>query len=245
MKKLNFSNTKILMGVGIAGMLLSTVMAVKATPKAMRLIEIEKERSNVEKLPAGKIVKTSWRCYLPAAVTCAFSITLLTRAEHINLRKNAALATAYTMSETALSEYQKKVIDTIGEKKELLVRDDIAKDKLDACPVETSKIIVTGNGETLCFDATSGRYFKSGIESLRKVENILNKRLMDEMYISLNEFYYELGIPGLEPIDVGDDIGWNIDDGLITMHFSSKLTTDGTPCVVLSYTIGPRWDFTK
>ena len=33
--------------------------------------------------------------------------------------------------------------------------------------------------------------------------------MMNDMYISLNDFYYEIG---LDPIKIGSDIGWNIDD---------------------------------
>jgi hypothetical protein len=104
-------------------------------------------------------------------------------------------------------------------------------------------VIVTGKGDTLCYDTISGRYFKSDIEKIRKIVNDLNLRLRDENSISLNEFYYEFG---LDSIKIGDDIGWNISiNGYIEPHFSSQLASDGTPCLVLDYMCGPIYDFHK
>ena len=65
---------------------------------------------------------------------------------------------------------------------------------------------------------------------------------MNEMYISLNEFYYEIGLPRTK---MGDELGWNIDSGLIRFEFSSQLADDETPCLVIDYHIAPRYEFEK
>lgn len=231
---------EILTGIGIAGMVTTTIMAVRATPKALVLIEEEKEKSGVDRLRSGEIVKTTWKCYVPTAITGTVSIACLIGASSVNARRNAALATAYTLSESTLRDYQKKVVETIGEKKEQTIRDAVAKERLEKNPVENREVILTTKGDTLCFDVVSGRYFKSDIDKLKKVENELNRQMRDEMYISLNEFYYEIG---LESIKLGDDLGWNIDDGYIDIRFSSQLATDGTPCLVVDYGYAPRYDF--
>lgn len=233
---------EILMGIGIAGMVATSVMAVRATPKALRLIEDKKAKTKEEKLTPIETVKITWICYLPAVITGGVSIACLIGANSVNARRNAALATAYTLSESALKEYQEKVVETIGEKKEQSVRDAIAKDKMEKNPVTNHEIIITNKGNTLCFDVVSGRYFKSDIEKLKKAVNELNRRMRDEMYISLNEFYYEIGLNG---ISIGDDLGWNIDNGYIEPSFSSQLAEDGTPCLVVGYYVEPRYDFRK
>lgn len=110
---------EILTGIGIAGMVTTTVLAVKATPKAMRLVK-EKEDYYEIKLTPKEIVATCWKCYIPSVVTCALSMSCLIGASSVNLKRNAALATAYKLSETALTEYQEKVVETIGEKKSVL-----------------------------------------------------------------------------------------------------------------------------
>ena len=180
---------EILTGLGVAGMVTTTVLAVRATPKALILIEQKKNEECVGKLTPVETVKTAWKCYIPSAVVGGASICCLIGASSVNLRRNAALATAYALSESTLRDYQKKVVEEIGEKKEKTVREAIAKDKIEQNPVSKNEIIITGTGETRCYDVMCKRYFKSNIEMLRKVENDLNRRMRSENYISLNEFY--------------------------------------------------------
>ena len=250
---------EILTGIGITGMVTAMVLAVKATPKALELIaDATNEKANnlieteefedkdsfekaVALTPVEK-VKSAWKCYIPAAVTGTVSIVCLIGASSVNHKRNAALVTAYTISETAFSEYRDKVIESIGEKKEREIRDEVAKDKIAKNPVKNCEVFVTEKGNTLCYDAVSGRYFRSDIDKIKKAENELNHRLISEMYISLNEFYYEVGLPGTK---MGDELGWNIDGGLIGLDFSSQLGEDGTPCLVIDYRIAPRYEYEK
>lgn len=235
---------EILMGIGITGMITTTIMAVKATPKAldamMDIKEAHAEEPKDKKAMGKDILKYVVPVYIPAAITGALSITCLIGASSVNARRRAALATAYTLSEQALKDYQEKVIDTIGEKKEQAVRDSIAKDKIDKNPVTNTEVIITEKGNTLCYDAISGRYFKSDIEKLRKIENELNRQMISEMYISLNDFYYEVGLPATP---MGNDLGWNIDRGFIELAFSSQLSEDETPCLVVGYHVEPKYNF--
>lgn len=101
---------EILTGIGIAGMITTTVMAVRATPKALILIEERKEEIGVNQLEAVDLIKTTWMCYVPAALTGTLSIACLIGASSVNVRRNAALATAYTLSESALKDYQENLI---------------------------------------------------------------------------------------------------------------------------------------
>lgn len=233
---------EILTGIGIAGMITTTVMAVRATPKALILIDDKKEELEADELAPKEIIQAAWVCYIPAAVTGTVSIACLIGASSVNMRRRAALATAYSLSESALKEYQEKVVETIGEKKEQSIRDAVAKDKLEKNPVSSREVIITEKGNTLCYDAVSGRYFKSDIDKLKKAENELNRRMRDEMYISLNDFYYEIGLNGTS---IGDELGWNIDNGYIDLSFSSQLADDGTPCLVIEYCVEPRYDFSN
>lgn len=231
---------EILTGIGIAGMITTTVMAVRATPKALILIEERKEEIGAEKLEAMDMVKTTWVCYIPAAITGTLSVACLIGASSVNARRNAALATAYTLSESALKDYQGKVIEMFGEKKNEAVKDAVAKDKIEKNPVVTREVIITEKGNTLCYDAISGRYFKSDIEKIKKAECELNRQMLDDMYVSLNDFYYEIG---LDSVKLGDELGWNVDSGYIDLSFSSQLASDGTPCLVIDYSVAPRYDY--
>lgn len=230
----------ILTGLGITGMVTTTVLAVKATPKALDLIESKREELEKDNLTVIETVKTTWKCYIPSVVTCATSVACLIGASSVNAKRNAALATAYKLSESALIEYKDKVVETIGEKKEKSVRDAIAKDHVDKNPVTNTEVIITDKGYTLCYDELSGRYFYSDIEKIKKAANELNRQMLVDMCISLNEFYYELGLDGTK---LGEQMGWNINRGLIDLNFSATVSSDDRPCIVLDYYVPPTYDY--
>ena len=100
---------EVLTGIGIAGMASTVLLAVKATPKAMELIQEEIKRiseATVEEarewsenggvpMKQIEVVKAAWKPYIPAAVTGVASIACLIGANSVHVRRNAALATAY------------------------------------------------------------------------------------------------------------------------------------------------------
>lgn len=246
LNRLQFTMVKhgpeILTGIGIAGMVTTTILAVRETPKAIRLLEEEADNKGDE-LTAPEKVKTCWKCYIPAAITGVTSIACLIGASSVNSKRNAALAAAYNISTAALTEYKDKVIETVGEKKERAIRDEIAKDKIEQAPVHTKEIIMTGRGKTLCYDGIFGRYFESDMDTIRRALNTINREIIHgDMYVSLNDFYDAIGIG---PIPIGNDLGWNIDDGEIEVDFSAQLTEDDRPCIVLTYNVAPRYNYSR
>lgn len=246
---------EILLGLGIASAITSTVLAVKATPKAMELLaEAEKENINRQikegvpgpevknGLPSAQVVKTVWKCYIPAAISGAASIACLLGSHSVNAKRNAALATAYKLSETALNEYREKVVEEIGEDKEKVIRDKVSQKHLDEKPVSKNEVVITGTGKQLCYDGISGRYFESDIQTIRAAVNKINETMVYEMYAALNDFYNEIG---LSNTDMGDELGWNLDDGLLEISYGAMVADDGRPCITLDYRIAPRYDFSK
>ncbi len=247
----------ILTMTGITAMASSTYWAVKATPKALTL----KEKAEVEKnkkagtfkgdrvndwVPLTKleIVQTCWRCYAPAFITGVLGAACLIGANSMNLRKNAALAAAYALSETNFKEYREKTLEEVGEKKEEKIRNAVAEEKITKNPVNTSTVLETGNGDTLCYDAICGRYFKSSIEKLKSALNELNMELVQDGYVSLNQYYDLIGLPdGM----LGDDLGWSINDhhATVQLDLSAQLTKDEaqTPCMVVSFKYGPIYNY--
>lgn len=185
---------EILTGIGIAGMVSTTVLAVKATPKALLLIENEKKEQNrilreealaqhkeaipiIDRLKPIDTIKVAWKPYIPAVITGTLSMACLIGASSVNIRRNAALATAYSLSETALRDYREKVVETIGEKKEQVIREHVAQKKVDENPMKSATVMVTGGGQVLFLEPVSMRYFRSDVQTVRKVVNDLNYRL--------------------------------------------------------------------
>lgn len=252
--KLTEHSPEILTALGIAGLWTAGILSVRATLRARNVIEQERklrekerERSTdeqpaVEEISKKDVVKLCWKYYVPPVAMGVVSTGCLIGANSVNARRNAALATAYTLSETALREYQEKVVETIGEKKEEAIRDSVIKDKMDRSPINDREIIITGSGDTTCYDIHSDRYFKSDIEKLRRAANDLNRQMLSDMYVSLNDFYDEIG---LSPTSMGNILGWNVDRGLIDLRFSSHLASNGTPCLAIDYVIAPDYGFNK
>lgn len=240
---------QILTGIGVAGMITTVVLAVKATPKALELIEDKKEELDAGELTVVDTVKTAWKPYVPAVVTGVLSTVCIIGGNAVGTRRTAALAAAYKISETALHEYKDAVVETIGEEKAKEVKEKVAQNKLDKNPVVEKQIIVTNKGTFLCYDSLSGRYFQSDMETIRKAQNDINDYLFSEDYASLNMFYDFLG---LEHTRLGAELGWKIDSGTLQIEFDSTLASDksqgiapGTPCLVLDYNVAPKYEFDK
>lgn len=232
---------EILIGLGIAGMISSTVLAVRATPKALRLID-EKTEEKGETISKLEAVKACWKCYIPAAISAATSVACIIGASSVHAKRNAALATAYKLAESSLVEYKDSVVKTIGEKKAMDVVDNLSKEKVEKQPVSKSEVFVTKAGNTLCLETISGRYFKSDIERIKRAVNELNRRMLNENYISLSEFYDELD---LDHTSISDKLGWDIEKGMIDIYFSSQIADDGTPCIVVNYSTPPTYGFSS
>ena len=241
---------QILIGMGIGGSIIAGVLAVRATPKALRLMDEEKKRltavaqkkkknaAPVAKLTPKETVRTVWKCYIPAVAVEAASIACILGGNSMNLKRNAALATAYGLTQNSFMRYQDKVIESIGEKKEKIIRDEVAEEELKEHPVWNTEVIMTGDGNVLCYDTISCRYFYSNREYIRRIVNDLDMRMRNDFYVSLNDLYYELHLEGSS---IGDDIGWHIDNGYLDITFSSKITTDGRPYLVLIYLVSPKY----
>lgn len=233
----------VLTAVGIGGMLTSIIYAVRATPKAMECIENEKKHAGKDALNPYDVLKAAWKCYIPTAVLASMSTVCLIGGQHVNARRNAALATAYTLSDQAFREYQKKVVETVGDKKEEKIRADVAQDRVNRECIKTAPVIVTGRGQTLCYDTISGRKFYSDIENLRRCVNNLNERMVNYRrdYISLNDWYEEIGLDTVDPL--GDDLGWSLDqNGCIDLEFDSVLI-EGMPCLSVGYRVMPKYGY--
>lgn len=231
---------KILTGVGIAGFFVTIGLAVDATPKAVKLLEEKKKELGTEKLTIPETVKTAWKCYIPSAITATASTACVIGASAVSAKRNAALLTAYTISETAAREYREKVVESIGEKKEQLIRDAVAKENIEKHPVDENAVIITGKGVTRCYDPWSDRYFDSDPEFIRRGVNDLNYQLLTDGYATLNDFYYNIGLNETKP---GASLGWDINKGQVQFRFSAQVDSTERPCLVLEFTTPPTYDY--
>lgn len=232
----------ILTGLGVAGMVASIVLAIAETPKAMEKIEEKKEELHVEKLTPVETVKTTWKIYIPMASTAILSGACIIGGCHINGRRNAALAAAYTLTDQAFREYQTATTETVGEKKEQEIRDNVAQNIANRDGPLITELIDTKQGTTYFYDPILKKRFTHNIDKINRAINTLNSRLRQEMFVPINEWYAELGVDGMDGY-VGENIGWDVNrDGCdIDVDLSYVNWYDGVPYVVLNYSVMPRY----
>lgn len=229
---------EILIGMGIAGAASSVIFAVKATPKAMFLLEEKRQELGVENLEAKEIIKTAAPVYIPTAVSFGVSVACIVGASSVNARRNAALTAAYTLSESTLRTYRDKVLETVGEDKEREIRQKAAIEQQQSTPEPQTLVVSSAAGQLKCFDSLSGRYFVSTKNEIDKAVNEFNRQLRDDMRISLNDWY---DLIGLDTNKFGDMLGWDIERGYVETCYASRLDEDGLPCLVVNYVEPPHY----
>ena len=231
----------ILTALGVTGTLTVAYFTGKATFKAADIIreaEADRKLNDDPELDNWDKVDLVWKEYIPAAGIAAMTIASIIGANHISTKRVAAFASAYSMAEKGFTQYKKVVLDKVGEKKEREVRDEVAKQQLAAHPITKSPIIITGKGDHLCFDAHSGRYFQSDIEKIRAAVNDINFQILNSssMEASLTDYW---SLVGLDYTKGSDDIGWTHEKKL-EVYYTSELTKEGTPCLVITFENLPR-----
>jgi ribosomal protein L9 len=231
---------ELLTGFGIAGMITAAVLAVRATPRAMKLLEDKKKQEKQEKLSIIQTVQTAGAGYVPAVVTGAVSIGCLIGANTVNGKRNAALAALYQLSESSARIYRDKVIETIGERKEAQVRDEVAKEQVARANINPQTVVVVNKGNTLIYDSVSNRAFYSNWEAVMKAMNKFNYRLASEIYMSENDFLELLGVATWEH---GDNIGWVAEKPMDIVDPPSTASIEGMPALVIAHYIPPDHRF--
>jgi hypothetical protein len=223
----------------LAGMAIGTGVALpflvaRATRKADAII-FELEDLKQRPLTTEEKIQETWYVYLPTGLALATLTTCVIGSARIQTRRVNALATLYSFTGSALKDYQEKVIELVGRKKHEAIKDAVAEKHISENPHSKAQVVITNNGNTLCYDSLSGRYFESDAEEIRRAQNEMNHFLLTQADITLNEWYMALG---LEEIRLGELMGWT-SDGPLDIYFTTKKTDKDVPCLVLQYSAQP------
>ena len=229
----------ILTCVGAVGFVCTVVMAAKATPKAVELIK-EDSRKEHDGDPYAytkmEAVRSAWKNYVPAAVTGVAAITCMFGANALNKRQQASIVSAYALLDKAYKEYRGKVKELLGEDGDKQIREEIAKDK---CAEKRAP----EEGYLLFCDEYRGECFERTMTQVIQAEYHFNRNFALRGEASLNEFYSFLN---LEPIDGGDEIGWDMAFGdefagysWIDFEHETFTMEDGMECCLINYPYPP------
>lgn len=240
----------ILTCLGGVGVVATTITAVKATPKALRLIE-EAEQKKGERLTKWEKVKTAGPTYIPTVGLGISTLVCVFGSQILNKKQQAALMSAYALVDQSYKDYRRKLKGLYGEEVDQEVREAIAIEKAEDVGVRGSYLgtncdlsLEESNGEPQVFyDEHSGRYFESTIEQVLTAEYHLNRNYILRGYSYLNEFYEFLGI---EETDYGSVLGWAPnDDGMYWIDFNHRKleSEEGKDVYIIEMPFDPTYDF--
>lgn len=236
----NRNGSTILTCVGGVGLVSTVVLAVKATPKALSLLE-EAKATKQEELSKVEVVKAAAPAYIPTVVAGAATLVCIFGANALSKRQQASLVSAYALLDSSYKAYKSKVDELYGDAAGIRVREEVAKDKYEEDDISVEE------DKELFYDQFSGRYFNSTIEDVQRAEYRINRILMTREYAYANEFYEELGI---EPIDAGWEMGWSHGGNLahywqawIDFTHEKVVMDDGLECHIIVMQGEPYMEF--
>ena len=232
----------ILSCIGAAGVIATAVMAVRDTPKALKMLS-NSYRPNDEELSLIEKAKIVWPCYIPAAGIGLATIGCILGANVLNRKQQATLASAYIFLHKSYREYKEKVKQLIDENKideidnALLV--DRYKDNLD--------IFSPSGDKKIFYEEYYGKFFERSMEDVLRAEYHFNRNFILRGYADLNEFYKFLNLPETE---IGKTIGWGSgigfeEYGYSWVDFEHRLIKieDGMECISIEFPFEPTPDF--
>ena len=234
------NSATILTCVGGVGVVATAVLAVKATPKALQVIEQAKEEKG-EGLTKLEIVKTAGPSYIPAIITGAATLTCIFGANVLNKRQQAAVMSAYALLDRSYKEYRNKVGELYGEEVDTHIKQKIAEDNYKEADVSVA------SDKKLFYDMFSERYFESTKEDVLAAQYEINKKISLWGGASVNDFYELLDIPTIES---GDALGWSSGSLMDTAWTSwldfdhTEMTMDdGLECTIIQMFVEPMIDY--
>ena len=236
------NSSTILTCVGAAGVVATTVTAVKATPKAMMLLETAKEEKG-EELTKFETVKIAGPAYIPSAILGVSTLACIFGANVLSQRGQASLMSAYALADKSYKDFRKKANELYGEDAGDQIRSSIVKDKYEELP----EPIQLNDDKRLYYDYYSEQYFESTPYEVQKAEYEVNRALMMDDCVTINDWYKNLG---LECLEHGDDFGWttfaNSDmywQTWIDFHHEKVVMDDGLECIIITFAQDPYTDY--
>lgn len=249
----------ILTGGSIVSFMLATVTGVRATPKALQLIEEEKERKG-EDLTVVETVQAGWKPYIPTLIFTGVGTGCAIGACAMQYKYSAALLGAGLAAEKALLSsqqfltskinefdmYKDKVAEVIGEEKTNAIETEVQKAMIAKSPTAREVLMLpcSDDGMELFKDGFTGQYFYATKEDIKDACTMLNNELVSYTDVSLDDWCDAIGI---ERTTIGDDFIWQADVersklALIEVDISSAETLNGRLCwlVRFKYGHGPK-----
>lgn len=224
----------LLVGAAITGVVATGVLAAKGGWKARGIID-DYTIETGEKPDLQKHVQLTWLCYAAPVLTGASTILSVVGVHSIHSKRNAALAGLYAVANNRLDSYTEKAEEMLGPKKTQELTNKVAQESVNNHPVVDHEVIMTGTGTELCYDEWSGRYFMGSMMVIERAINEVNRQLIEDGDVSLNDFYDHIG---LTPVEGATDHGWSGEK--IVGRFGATVAPDGRPAISVWFQQAPK-----
>ena len=239
-RQLYRSSPTILTVVASVGVIVTTITAVRATPKAVKLLK-EAELEKGENLTKVEIIRVAGPSYIPSALLGISTIVCIFGANALNQKKQASLMSAYVMLNESYKQYRKSAKIVYGEDADDKIHVEMAKDAMVATydwGYQVYNMDMDSESERLLFyDFSSKKYFRTTMAAVLNAQYHVNRNLAIRGDCSLNEYLSFLGVEG---IDGGDDLGWDIsyiveEMDCYWLDFDNYKSTleDGLECIII------------
>ena len=240
-KFLRKASPTILTGLGVIGVVGTAVLSVRATPKALALIKVKKDELKTDKLTPQELVEATWKCYIPSALVGVSTIACVIGIGVLDRRNQAALTSAYAILNESYKQYRQAAKKVYGEDADNKIHAEMAKDAQVASydwGYQVYNMDMDPESEQVLFyDLTSKKYFTTTMAAVLNAQYHVNRNLAIRGDCSLNEYLSFLGVEG---IDKGDEMGWEIsylveEMDCYWLDFDNQKTTleDGLECIVI------------
>lgn len=228
----------ILTVLGSTGVIITAVLAVKGTPKAMKLLE-EAKNDKGDELTRIEAFKVAWTPYIPAAISALTTILCVAGANYLNVKKQQSMASAYILLQNTFDEYRRQVKEKFGADADY----DIKKQMIEAQQYN----IETLDDECLFFEFNSLRFFEANVHKVMQAECKALEQFKKYGHLSLNDYYSYLGI---SPAPYGEVIGWSqyqmetaqYEDALI-FTYDKVVMSNGLVCWNIITNVEPTMDY--
>lgn len=227
--------TTVLTAGGVVGTVTTAVIAFRAGMKSADVLN-EETKQRQEYLSTTDKVKLVAPHVVPPVILGGVTVTAIIMSHRMSAAKAAALAAAYGVSQKQLDEYKAKMAEKLGINKMDKAKAEMAQERADNTP-GSGAVIIYGD-EVLCFDAPTGRYFKSTMERINQAANATNSEILKHNYAPASMFYSELELPSTT---WSNDVGWD-------MPFQLDIDTilvDGKPCISINFDDMPFLDYQR
>lgn len=225
---------------GIVGFIAASVLAAKATPTAIDVLDATKFEHE-EDTPKRRIeeAKALAPVYAPTVGMLLLSAGLVSGGLYVTNTRMGALTGLYLATRKSLTKLEDSVAKNLSPKKLEEVYSDADEPPEDMAIPTSQK-----PGHTvLVYDRYSDRLlYVPSVEWVREGVNNINRQMLVDGYASLNDLYLELGLP---PVGYGDELGWSIEHELIDYRLGSRLIRDNIPCVTLAFLANPKHSYSR